>query len=44
MCRVNSVASMVRRLVVVAVVSLAIGSVLVDYGVGRLRDPRVTCG
>lgn len=44
MSRVKTVASMVLRLVVVAAVGLVAGSIMVNYGVDRLRDPRVTCG
>ncbi len=36
--------SVVIRVVAAAVVGLAAGSVMLDHGVNRLRDTRVTCG
>jgi hypothetical protein len=43
-CRMRTATSVIGALVVAAVVGLAAGSVLLDHGVNRLRDPRVTCG
>lgn len=40
----KTVASAVLQLAAAAVVGLAVGSVLLDHGVNRLRDPQVTCG